>query len=92
MIPDLNMALENETLNELAEAIGNLSASTAITASSRPSSSQTTGNQDSDLTAVHTVSLKLPEFWTDDPEIWFIRVEAQFRSRLLSHYFRFNKV
>ena len=62
MTPDLNMALENETLNKLAEAIGNLSASTSIAASSRLSNNQTTGNQDSDLTAIHAVSLKLPEF------------------------------
>ena len=84
MTPHLNMALENETLNKLAEAIGNLSASTAIAASWRPSRNQTIGNQDSDFTAIHAVSLKLPEFWTDDPEVWFIRVEAQFRSRAIT--------
>ena len=78
------MAPENETLNKLAEAIGNLGACTAIAVSSRPSSSQTTGNQDSDLTAIHAVSLKLPEFWTYDPEVWFVRVEAQFRSRAVT--------
>ena len=78
------MALENETFNKLAEAISNLSASTSIAASSGLSNSQTTGNQDSDLTAIHAVSLKLPEFWTDDPEVWFVRVEAQFRSRAIT--------
>ena len=82
--PDLNMALENETLNKLAEAISDLSASTSIAASSGLSNSQTTGNQDSDLTAIHAVSLKLPEFWTDDPAVWFVRVEAQFRSRAIT--------
>ena len=68
MTPDLNMALENETLNKLAEAIGHLSANTGIAAFSRPLSSQTMGNQDTDSTAIHAVSLKLPEFWTDDCE------------------------
>ena len=69
MTSDLNKAPENETINELAEAIGDLSASTAIAASSRPSSSQTTGNQGRDLTVIHAVNLKLPEFWTDDPKV-----------------------
>ena len=27
---------------------------------------------------VHTVSVKLPEFWTDHPLIWFTQAEAQF--------------
>ena len=78
------MTLENETLNKLAEAIGNLGASTAIATSLRLSSSQTTGNQDSDLTAIHALSLKVPEFWIDDPKVWFVRVETQFRSRAIS--------
>ena len=58
--PDLNMALESETLDKLAEAINKLSASSSIAASSGLSNSQTTGKQDSDLTAIHAVSLKLP--------------------------------
>ena len=30
---------------------------------------------------IQAVAVKLPEFWTDDPEIWFLRVEAQFRAK-----------
>ena len=32
-------------------------------------------------TGMQAVAVKLPEFWTDDPEIWFLRAEAQFRSK-----------
>jgi len=30
---------------------------------------------------VNAASIKLPEFWVDDPEIWFARVESQFNTR-----------
>ena len=30
---------------------------------------------------IQAVAVKLPEFWTDDPEIWFLRAEAQFKSK-----------
>ena len=32
-------------------------------------------------TKIQAVAVKLPEFWTNDPEIWFLRAETQFRSR-----------
>lgn len=31
-----------------------------------------------DSQGVHSVSMKLPDFYTNDPEAWFIQVEAQF--------------
>ena len=65
------MSLENETLQKLAEAISNLNA-TATTATV-PQAPE-----------VQAVSVKLPEFWPDDPEVWFIRVEAQLRSRAIT--------
>ena len=53
----------------MTQAIINLQAST---------SSQ---NPDPSPASAHAVSVKLPEFWPEDPEVWFIRVEAQLRSR-----------
>jgi len=28
-----------------------------------------------------TVSIKLPLFWTDSPEVWFLQAEAQFENK-----------
>ncbi|GFN87854.1 transposon ty3-g Gag-Pol polyprotein [Plakobranchus ocellatus] len=33
---------------------------------------------------ISAVSLKLPEFWTTSPEVWFARVEAQFGTKNIS--------
>ena len=30
---------------------------------------------------INSVSIKLPEFWTKSPEVWFARVEAQFNTK-----------
>ena len=31
-----------------------------------------------------TVSVKLPTFWTDSPEVWLIQVEAQFEVKRIT--------
>ena len=31
-----------------------------------------------------TVSVKLPTFWTDSPEVWFIQAEAQFEVKRIT--------
>ena len=63
------MSTTEETLSTLTQATTNLQAST---------SSQ---NSDPAPASAHAVAVKLPEFWPEDPEIWFVRVEAQLRSR-----------
>ena len=35
----------------------------------------------SSLDLLNTVSVKVPAFWPDSVETWFIQVEAQFASR-----------
>ena len=60
---------QNEALTRLAEALSNLNTSTSQ------------NSRQADAAAVSAVSVKLSEFWPEDPEVWFIRVEAQLRSR-----------
>lgn len=44
-------------------------------------------------THVNAAAIKLPEFWSDDPELWFARVEAQFATRgIKDQDTRFNYV
>ena len=31
-----------------------------------------------------TVSVELPSFWTNSPEVWFIQAEAQFEKRRIT--------
>ena len=31
-----------------------------------------------------TVSVKLPTFWTDSPEVWFLQAEAQFKNKRIT--------
>ena len=40
---------------------------------------------------VHKVSVKIPPFWVNRPEIWFYQVEAQFKiSGIVSEETKFN--
>ena len=65
------MSATEETLSNLTqeETLSNLQASTS---SQNPVPSPASG---------HAIAVKLPEVWPEDPEVWFIRVEAQLRSR-----------
>ncbi|KAH6923667.1 hypothetical protein HPB50_004407 [Hyalomma asiaticum] len=33
--------------------------------------------------AIHAIDVKLPPFWTADPELWFVQLESQFTARAL---------
>ena len=33
-----------------------------------------------------TVSVELPSFWTNSPEVWFIHAEAQFEKRRITAF------
>lgn len=44
-------------------------------------------------TQVHATSLRLPEFWRSNPQLWFLRLEAQFRShKIISDATKFDAV
>ncbi|GBN72817.1 hypothetical protein AVEN_263533-1 [Araneus ventricosus] len=44
-----------------------------------------------DGTELHKVSVKIPPFWIDKPEIWFYQVEAQFKiSGITAEETKFN--
>jgi hypothetical protein len=43
--------------------------------------------------AVNTVAVKLPDFWTSDPDMWFFQAECAFnRSRITASYTKFEYV
>ena len=68
------MVSEQDPFTKLAQAITNLQASSSQNA-----------QQQLPKASISAVSIKLPEFWPEDPEIWFIRIEAQLRSRAVTH-------
>lgn len=68
------MSLTASDIHDLVTALNELS-----TASNSSTTISTDGSHD-----VNAVSLRLPEFWPEDPELWFTRVEAQFALRNIS--------
>ena len=64
------MSSEQEAFTRLAEPITNLQASSQ--------------NHQPYETLVSAFLVKLSEFWSDDPKIWFVGVEEQLRSRSIT--------
>ena len=60
------MVLEEEDIKRIAETLKELTPAAPAAAAAA---------------GVQAVALKLPEFWTDKPEVWFARVEAQFGTK-----------
>lgn len=65
------MSTNENNFEELANAIQNLANASAT-------------SQAQQSVSINAVSLKLPEFWPTDPELWFTRIEAQFAIRNIS--------
>ena len=40
---------------------------------------------------VAKVSVKLPDFWTEDPDLWFLHAEAAFRNAQTTSYRNFPR-
>ena len=59
------MVLEEEDIKRIAETLKELTPAAPAAAAA----------------GIQAVALKLPEFWTDKPEVWFARVEAQFGTK-----------
>ena len=59
------MVLEEEDIKRIAETLKELTPAAPGAAAQ----------------GIQAVALKLPEFWTDKPEVWFARVEAQFGTK-----------
>lgn len=50
-------------------------------------------NENSDNTLIQRVSVKIPPFWEQSPEIWFVQVEAQFKNaKIVTDDSQFNTV
>ena len=73
-----DLLLSEEVCITYIHFIGDLDA--ACVATTQPSK-QVYMAHDKPHAAVHTVSLKLPPFWQEDPALWFHQMEAQFATK-----------
>ena len=72
--------LEKEDLQEMmAQAMR-----TALEATSRPATPSAGGKVVNEDGEINTISVKLPSFWTENPEVWFLCAESQFNTKALS--------
>ena len=72
--PNMPIQLEKEDIQEMmAQAMR-----TALEAKPAPSGGGKVFNEDGEIDAV---SVKLPTFWSENPEAWFLRAESQFNTK-----------
>ena len=72
--PPVGMMMSNDQFRELIETCKSESTGAGAAAG--------VGAADADFPGVNSVAVKLPTFWTHDPDLWFLQTEAVFASRV----------
>ena len=72
--PPVGMMMSTDQFRELIETCKSESAGAGAGAGA--------GAADADFPGVNSVAVKLPTFWTHDPDLWFMQTEAVFASRV----------